>query len=150
MAEVFGLAAGVVGVASLAIQLAERATKITILLRSVKDLPSEINELLICLNVLAPLLQKIDSIHSSASIDDSLLEPAKAAIQLCEEISEALKAKIGPIAARLDRYKASNSRYRYRWKALRASLNKTELNDFSARIQRALNLLLIANQTLTM
>ena len=143
------MVAGGFAVASLALQLMERAEKLSDLLHCISNLPAEIKDLLAYLNILSSLLQQVDQLTRSTHIDPAILEPAREAVQLCEGLASLLRNKISPSAAQLDRYKKMNSRYRFTLSSLRGSRRKAEVDELSGRMHRSLTLLLLANQALS-
>jgi len=93
MAEVFGVAAGVVGVASLAIQLADSVKKLKEFCDSVKNVPTEVKETIEEIELLSSVLTTLDgSITPGATNQQDL----KKCVDLCrrgiEQISVFAKA----------------------------------------------------------
>ena len=71
MAEVFGIAAGAIGVVSLSIQLAESLRKVKGFYAAVKNAPTQVEELIEEIEIMQDILSDLESGSQSASMASS-------------------------------------------------------------------------------
>ena len=140
MAEVFGVVAGGIGAGSLAIQLIEKAEKLRKLLKSIKDAPKDIHEMLIEIKLLTDILTEIEDLHRREA-QTAVLTPATRIFKLCQEATNDLRSLVED----LDACYASIS-HAYGWKSIRAYMKKDRVKTMTTRAKRAFKLLMMINQ----
>ncbi|KAH9836413.1 hypothetical protein Tdes44962_MAKER08483 [Teratosphaeria destructans] len=127
MAEAFGVAAGVVGVAGFAIQLAESVVKLKDFCSRVKGAPEELDEIVNGLQQSSNLLDRIANQQSSfAAVDRSLVDHS---LTICSGAIKRIKAE----ADRLD----ADMRHRRLRASVKLALKEKEMDRLLLKLDRA-------------
>ena len=140
MAELLGVVAGGAGVLSLAIQLASAIRKVNQYIRSIRDTPREVYELIADLEILADTLAETEHLYNRQAIDP-LTKAATRALDLCKELINDLQTLANELEQVLRK-----SDHRYGWKVIKATTRKRTIEHMRDRVPRALQYLLNANQ----
>ena len=130
MADPFSIAASVAGVVSLSLQLVQSSRKLLGILKSIKDLPNEVENMVIELEILSEILQQ----------DGNTSVAGKKAIQQLQKLSKLLQSLLDDTQTYINRTK-----HKFSWKAIKATLKKDEFSQLSQRMARCLRLLQIVN-----
>ena len=140
MAELFGIVAGGIGATSLAIQIIEKTFLLNALLESIKNLPSEVHDMLLEMELLASTLRGMEELYRIGP-QTSMATSATNVIELCKSIAADLTSMAKELEA------CSSGRIKtYSLKKIKAVLQKDKINRMTLRIQRALRLLMMCNQ----
>ena len=131
MADPFSIAAGVAGVVSLSLQLVQSSRNLLGILQSIKDLPDDVESMVMELEILSDLLQQ-DCIASMTG---------KKAVQQLQKLSKLLQSLLDDTQIYISRTK-----HKVSWKAVKATMRKDEINQLYQRMARCLRLLQIVNQ----
>ena len=131
MADPFSVAAGVAGVVSLSLQLVQTSRKISRILKSVKDLPDEVEGMAMELEFLSDALQR----DCNASV------AGKKATQQLQKLSKLLQSLLDDIQTY-----TSRTKQKFSWKAIEATMRNDEINQLYQRMARCLRLLQMVNQ----
>ena len=131
MADPFSIAAGVVGVISLSMQLVQTSRKLSGILKSIKDLPDEVDTKGMELEMLSDILQQ----DRDASV------AGKKATQHLQKLSKLLKSLLDDIQNYISRTK-----HKVSWKAIKATMRKDAIDQLFRRMTRCLRLLQMVNQ----
>ena len=131
MADPFSIAVGVAGVVSLSLQLVQRSRKLSGILKSIVDLPDEVESMLIELDILSDVLQQ----GGDASV------AGKKAKQQLQRLSKLLQSLLDDTQTYISRTK-----HKVSWKAIKATMRKDETNQLYQRMERCLRLLQLVNQ----
>ena len=131
MADPFSIAAGVAGAISLSLQLVQTSRKLSRILKSIKDLPDEVESMVMELEILSDALQQ----DCNASV------AGRKATQQIQKLSKLLQSLLDDTQLYISRTKQ-----RVSWKAIRATMRKKEINQLYQRMTRCLRLLQIVNQ----
>ena len=131
MADPFSIAAGVAGVVSLSLQLVQSSRKLSRILKSIKDLPDEVESMVVELEILSDALQQ----DSNASV------AGRKATQQLQKLLKLLQSLLADTQAYISRTKHKGS-----WNAIKATMRKDEINQLYQRMARCLRLLQMVNQ----
>ena len=131
MADPFSIAAGVAGVVSLSLQLVQSSRKLSSILTSIKDLPDEVESMVMELEILSDALQQ----------DCNALAAGRKATQQLQKLSRLLQSLLDDTQTDISRTKQTFS-----WKAIKATMRKYEINQLHQRMARCLRLLQMVNQ----
>ena len=131
MADPLSIAAGVAGVVSLSLQLVQVSRKLSGILKSIKDLPDEVESMVTELDILSEILQS----DGSASV------AGKEATQQLQKLLMLLQSLVNDSQLYLSRTK-----HKFSWKAVKATMRKDEINQLHQRMARCLRLLQMVNQ----
>ncbi len=131
MADPFSIAASVAGVVSLSLQLVQSSRKLSGILKSIKDLPNEVESMVIELEILSEVLQQ----------DGSTSVAGKKATQQLQKLSRLLQSLLDDTQTYINRTK-----HKVSWKAIKATMKKDEINQLYQRMARCLRLLQVVNQ----
>lgn len=140
MAELFGIVAGGIGATSLAIQIIEKTCQVNALLKSIKDMPSEVHDMLLEIEVLASILRDMEEVYRLGP-QTSMTTSAAKVIELCKNIEADLQLMAKELEAR-----SSGTIKKHSLKSIKAVLRKKRINGMTLRIQRASGLLMMCNQ----
>lgn len=140
MAETLGVVAGVFGAASLAIQLIEKTNKIKTLVDSIKDAPKEIQHMLTEIEILTDVVHEIKELYDQGPAIPAS-KPGARGLKLCQETVSEMESILREVD---DCCKPTNRRLS--WKGLKANHQKDKAKAVTARVQRALQLLMMINQ----
>ena len=139
MAEVLGVAASGVGVASFALQLVNSATRLRCLWADVKDAPKEVLDLVREIEVLGRLLGTIKTIHRpipDAAIFKAIIDQC---YSLCEESAQNLQKVAHELEMLIKQKRTLGS--------LRIVLKKDIVAKLTSQLERSKSSLLLAQQT---
>ena len=131
MADPFSIAAGVAGVVSLSLQLVQISRKLSRILKSIKDLPDEVEGMVMELEILSEALQQ-DCNASVAGL--------KATHQL-QKLSKLLQSLLDDTQTYISRTK-----HKVSWDAIRDTMRRDEADQLYQRMARCLRLLQMVNQ----
>ena len=128
MVDPFSLATGIVGIFSLAIQIAQITTEYV---DAVASAPTEIKQLDLQLRTLSDVLEKLKNLLSGGSIDDTLFDPGSGlclVLQSCQEQLQSLFKKLSRRGAK-DKNKFHSSFQKMKW-----PLDKKEVVEATRRL----------------
>ena len=131
MADPFSIAAGVAGVVSLSLQLVQSSRKLSGILKSIKDLPDEVDSMVIELEILSDVLQQ--DLNASVA--------GKKATQQLQKLSKLLQSLLDDTQIYISRTK-----HKLSWKSINATMRKDEINQLYQPMSRCLRLLQMVNQ----
>ena len=131
MADPFSIAAGVAGVVSLSLQLAQSSRKLSRILKSIKDLPDEVESMAMELEILSDALQQ----DCNASV------AGRKATQQHQKLSKLLQSLLDDTQTYISRTKQQVS-----WKAIKDTMRRDEIDQLHQRMARCLRLLQMVNQ----
>ena len=140
MAELFGIVAGGIGATSLAIQIIEKTCQLDALLNTIKDIPSEVHDMLLEMELLASTLRGMEELYRIGP-QTSMATSAAKVIELCKNIT----ADLTSMAKELEACSSGRTKI-YSLKSIKAVLRKDRVNRMTHRIQRASSFLLMCNQ----
>ena len=135
MAEL-AVAAGIVGVGSLTIQLLDQAQKLRKRLKSIKDLPAGIQDMLEELQLLALILRR-----HQATGTECVFSHQQWSFRRCESLLRLLQGLVEDVY-----YQCDCKGHTLSWFTFRASRRKEEIDKILGRTQRAVSLLRMVNQ----
>ena len=131
MADPFSIAAGVAGVVSLSLQLVQTSRKLSRVLKSIKDLPDEVEAMVMELEILSDALRQ----DCNASV------AGRKATQQLQKLSKRLQSLLNDTQTYISRTK-----HKVCWKAIKATMRKDEIDQLYQRMARCLRLLQVVNQ----
>ena len=133
MAEVLGIVAGGVSLASLTIQLVEQANKLSKFLNAIKDFPEEIREMVEELDVLASTLDQ----HANGRMSGLQTRAEKR----CKELSTLLHEVLGELEEA-----QKKAKYRHTWASIKAAMKRERIDCMIQKVRRVHNLLALMSQ----
>lgn len=140
MAEIFGIVAGGIGATSLAIQIIEKAYQLNTLLKSSKDIPSEVQDKLLEIELFANTLSDMEELYRNGPQTSTAKSAAKV-IELCKNIATDLTSMVNELEA------CSTGKFRsYGWKSVKAVLRKDRIDRVTLRMQHAMSPLTMYTQ----
>lgn len=139
MAEVLGLASGVISVFSLAIQVASSIKILKDFIDTVKETPAEVRLALNEVEILSFVLQDIEQSVKDQTAAIPVIHPAVTkAIQLCKTSNEALEMLVQEVNVIIKADKRRSS--------IKAALKRDKLLRFRVQLDSTKTLLTLANQ----
>lgn len=134
MAELFGVVAGGIGAVSLAIQIIEKTYQLNTMLKSSKDIPQEVQDKLLVMELFANTLHFMGEIYRKGPQTSTTTVAAKV-IELCKTIAADLTSMVNELEA-----PCSTGRIKaYSWKSIRAVLRKNRIDQVTLRMQQAIS-----------
>ena len=133
MAELLGVVAGGAGLASLTIQLAEKAVKLSDLLKSVEELPSYVQEAQVHLHYLEQNARNCGALCSAGLGEDA---SGSGLDDLCRDLAVRLQRLLNELGSKM-----RQTSHKYSWGSMRIAMKKDEIKDLVQRVQRAHTLL---------
>lgn len=143
MAEVLGIIASGVSIASIAIQIVGSVQQILDFWSSIRDAPTDIQDLLEEVQLLASLLLELDDNDNDYS-GSSRQPAATKAAQYCKNAANSIDAVIKDLAEGF-----AMSKGRRRWTAVKAVLKEKKMTKSLQRLERAKMMLSLAQQCYT-
>ena len=140
MAEVLGVIASGVSIGSITIQIVGSVQQILDFWSSIKDAPTDIQDLLEELQILANLLSEVDSSQNNGPNSSSQLAAAKYCKNAATSITDVVKDLADGFAM---------SKGRRRWTAVIAVLKEKKMAKSLQRLERAKMMLFLAQQCYT-
>ena len=131
MADPFSIAAGIAGVVSLSLQLIQSSRKLSGILKSIKDLPDEVESMVMELEILSDVLQQ----DGNASV------AGKKATQQLQKLSKLLQSLLDDTQVYISR-----TNHKVSWKVIKATMRKDEINQPYQRMAHCLRLLQMVNK----
>ena len=131
-------AAGVIAVASIALQLVDSINKLAAFWNNVKDAPEDVHSIAVDLNLLTSILTEIASEAQHVELDTSLV----AILQDCQLKVTTLTS----ILHGIERGFASGSSTIRKWTALKAVFQNEKLRRFQEVLDRLKSTLILAQQ----
>lgn len=143
MAEVLGIIASGVSIASIAIQIVGSVQQVLDFWSSIRDAPTDIQDLLEEVQLLANLLLELDDNDNDSS--GSTRQPtATKAAQYCKNAANSIDAVVKDLADGI-----AMSKGRRRWTAVKAVLKEKKMAKSLQRLERAKMMLSLAQQCYT-
>lgn len=135
MAEIFGAVTGGLGLASLALQLADSALQLKGFCERVKDARSKLTDLAHDIETISLTLQELERHRQRGRQDDTLLK----------RCAEGCKGKADQIEALVDKMEARITRLNVAGKAYTA-LKKTDVQELLVELEQAKSSIMLALQ----
>ena len=145
MAEILGIASGVVTIAEGVGRLGVTLLKLKSLWDEVKDVPNTILEIMTYLELLKPLLSEMEN-HLSPTYT---IAHSESLAMLSLEYSRKAMQDLACLASDLHKQISSGRKLRQGVVRLKVVLKKSLLNSYQVRLQSALQLLSISQQSYT-
>jgi len=133
MAEVFGVVAGGLGVASLAIQIVENLTKVINFCESIKEALTDIQRLLLELQILSNVISGIQLVYEK----HSLPETSEAVTRICLGLVRHDIGKLTNLSLELERKLNSGKRITRTWARVQTVLSESKIAVLRAHLERA-------------
>jgi len=133
MAEVFGVVAGGLSVASLAIQIVENLTKVINFCESIKEAPTDIQRLLLELQILSNVISAIQLVYEK----HSLPETSEAVTRKCLGLVRHDISKLLSLSLELERKLNSEKRLTRTWARVQSVLSESKIAVLRGHLERA-------------
>lgn len=131
MTDPFSVAAGVGGVVALSLQLVQSSRKLSGILKSIVDLPDEVESMTTELEILSDVLQH----GGDASV------AGKKATQQLKRLSRLLQSLLDDTQTYISRTK-----HKISWEVIKATMKRDEIDQLYQRMERCQRLLQMVNQ----
>ena len=142
MAEIFGLVAGGVGAVSLVIQLSERIIPLRTHLKSIRDAPKDVHEMLLEIEHLADLMRETEAAYIRESHTTALVL-AQRTLNFCQDAANEMK----PLLKDLDGFCAIVTK-KYSWRSFKVHTRKERIQEIRSKSQKTFRMLVMVNQVL--
>lgn len=144
MAEVSGIVGSVIGIAQLTSTIITTGTKLSGILKDMRDIPDEISIRLDQLRMLSLSLQQSECARITAEV--ALFPPLQNARQHCQKCLFGLAKMLEELTERLER----SGRARRKVFSCQTCSPKYQIAKFERRLSHSVELLTVANQMYTM
>ena len=147
MAEVVGIAAGSVGFATLAAQVAKRVVKLKSYWEEMKDVPEDIEDLLEQLHIFSEILDDIKNDQKQNPISPLLLDSTSTlrCLTLCKQAVERLQGLVDELFSDIQK----RNKMKRTWASAKVILGKDKLERYKKKLERAVSLLSLSQQSYT-
>jgi hypothetical protein len=133
MAEAFGVAAGSLGVASLAIQIVENLNNVINFCESIKEAPTDIQRLLLELQILSEIVSVIQLVYEK----HALPERDEVMIRRCLGLVRHDISKLSSLSLELEKKLNSGKRITRTWARVQTVLSESKIAALRAHLERA-------------
>jgi hypothetical protein len=133
MAEAFGVVASGLGVASLAIQTVENLNKVITFCKSIKEAPTDIQRLLLELQILSNVVSAIQLMYEKHSLSES----SEAVTRKCLDLVRLDISKLLSLSLELERKLNSGKRITRTWARVQTVLSESKIATLRGHLEQA-------------